>query len=223
MTENGRPDPAGGEGDATTSLARLRYAQIPGYSRLVGRLRWALPAAAFAIIVLVALWPQFKVPEGEFRIGFARFTLDDATDDQMLNPRYTGIDRNDQPYTVTARTAKRQTGNKNVIDLEQPQADITLKDGRWITVRSTAGVYNQQSEILDLAGDVNLYQDEGYEIVTETARLDLRAGTASGTDRVHGHGPTGEIESEGFSVDKTSNTLVFTGTARLIARVGEGR
>jgi lipopolysaccharide export system protein LptC len=65
---------------------------------------------------------------------------------------------------------------------------------------------------------LTLYHYEAYEIVSDEARVDLRAGTAEGDNPVSGHGPLGEIEGTGFRIWDGGNTIIVLGKARLTMR-----
>ena len=193
------------------------------YSRFVGAMRWLLPVVALGLILLVALWPQLKMDEDEFRIGFAALDMMDVTRDEMLNPRYTGVDEEDQPFTVTASKAIRAQNDASLIELDKPQADMTLDNQAWVSVTAREGIYNQDSQVLDLSGEVAIFHDSGYQFHTESARLDLNRKTARGEDPVTGHGPLGQIVSDGFFIDHNKSRVPFTGQAKLIGRFGQSR
>ncbi len=70
--------------------------------------------------------------------------------------------------------------------------------------------------MLELNGDVTLFHDQGFELRTETARFDLEAGTARGTESVEGQGPFGTLVSEGFRVLDRGERILFTGRSRAV-------
>ena len=85
-----------------------------------------------------------------------------------------------------------------------------------------SGLYDQTMKLLDLSGGVSLYHDSGYELHTDTARVDLARNTARGLDPVTGHGPQGRIEAEGFEIAEHAKSIVFTGRAQLGLRAAPG-
>jgi lipopolysaccharide export system protein LptC len=96
-----------------------------------------------------------------------------------------------------------------------PKADITMTDGSWLLITAEQGVYGQEMQVLDLAGKVNLFHDRGYEIETETVHINLNSSTAEGASPVSGHGPIGDLQSEGFRMNNKKNIILFTGKASL--------
>jgi lipopolysaccharide export system protein LptC len=193
-----------------------------GYSRFVSLMKVLLPAVAFVLLLLVAAWPYLDRMDNSFRIGFAALKARDVSSPRMVNPRYVGLDKNHRPFAVTADLATDETGSAAVVALEMPKADITLDDGSWLVLTSEAGVYSRDAQNLALAGDVTLYHDSGYEIRTAAADVDLAGGNASGNEPVAGHGPFGDLRSEGFRLSDKGKVITFTGKAQLVLYPGAG-
>lgn len=189
-----------------------------GYSNFVGTMKVVLPAIAVGLILLVVAWPRFRAAEEGFRVGVANITSEDAANLHMVNPRYQGIDKRGEPFTVTARSAVKHKPTSDVIELETPQADITVNKGNWVTLKAEFGAYREQDQQLDLIGSVNLYHDDGYEFRTISAHLNMTNNSAEGDDPVHGQGPFGEITSQGFRIYDRGQRIIFTGKAHLLMR-----
>lgn len=185
------------------------------YSLFVGLMKLLLPAMAAALILLVIAWPQFTIDKDAFRLGLSRLAPRQAENLSMLNARFDGIDEKDQPFTITADMATQSDRNQELIDLELPKADISLDDGTWLALTARAGQYDRDSRQLDLIGSVSLFHDQGLEMRTESARIDLAGGTAEGSQPVQGHGTAGVIDAQGFRVFDRGERIVFTGRSHL--------
>ena len=92
---------------------------------------------------------------------------------------------------------------------------MPLADGSWVALTANDGRFEADTNILHLAGDVNLFHDQGYEFNTTTAQVDLVTSTASGDDPVKGQGPFGVLDAEGFRVLDSGARILFLGPARL--------
>src|SRR5260370_25218533 len=79
-------------------------------------------------------------------------------------------------------------------------------------------MYQSQAQLLDLFGDVTLVHENGTRFVTNTAHVDVAADRAEGKDPVTGHGPSGDINAQGFRVLDKGNTIVFTGNSNLLLK-----
>ncbi len=186
------------------------------YSIFVGWMKVVLPALAVALVLLVIVWPQFKLYEGRFRIRVSDISLEQADKLTMLNARYEGLDDKQQPFVLTADQATQSSQSKNLIDLEMSKGDITMNDGTWLAMDAQEGRYNRDSDLLDLQGDVVLFHDRGFELLSQSARVNLAAGTAEGHETTEGQGPSGSSLSDGFQVLERGDVLIFTGKSRLI-------
>lgn len=190
------------------------------YSSFVRAMKFLLPGVALLLIGLIVAWPYINVPDARFRIGFADLTVKEADDSSMVNPRYLGTDKSDQPYSITAEIARRLAESGNVIELDSPKADIALDDGTWLALTAARGIYGRTAETLDLIGSVVLYHDSGYEFLTEKAKIDLRDSSAEGDVPIRGQGPFGNLQAEGFRLVNKGKTIYFTGKSKLVIYPG---
>lgn len=191
---------------------------FPGmrYSRLVAWLKWLLPMLAASLLLVVGAWPQLRASLDRLRESMPSIDLREARDLQMAAARYVGVDRENRPFTVTAEVARQSQTRDDLVSLEAPKADIALANGAWVALHAMTGIYRSEKRWLDLFGDVSLFHDKGMAFVSESAEVDLDAGTAEGREPVVGHGPTGEIEAEGFQIVKKGDLVVFTGRATAV-------
>ena len=175
-----------------------------------------LPALAILLLALVTVWPRFQTLDS-FRIELAAVGPAGGGKPQVLNARLLGIDEELRPFQITAELGSSVKGaaGEQMYKLDQPKADITLKDGSWIALTADDGLFEQDSQTLFLSGRVNLFHDSGYELTTETATVDVEARTAEGYEHVEGHGPLGLLESEGFRIHNNGETIIFTGRSRM--------
>jgi lipopolysaccharide export system protein LptC len=186
-----------------------------GYSRFVGWMKLLLPAVAVALLLLVIVWPRIQSGIDHLRLSFTRLDLSEARDLRMVNARFSGIDKRHRPFVLTADVARQMPDRNDLMALEGPKGDITLQNGAWLALTAYTGVYLTQGQLLDLFGDVKLFHDRGYELTTDTAHVDMTAGTAQGSDPVQGQGVFGDIASEGFRLLDHGQTIIFTGKAKL--------
>lgn len=195
------------------ALARRRLA--------VAILKRALPAAALAVLALIVLWPELSGIEDRVRLAYRK--PDGAVTDsaRLVAPRYVGRDERGRPYELTADTAEQPSGSTTVA-LTRPAGDITLEDGAWVTLQAETGSFHRDSRLLDLAGEVALFHDAGYEIHTARARIDLAGGRAEGDAPVAAQGPPGTLDGTGFRLEEQGAVVIFTGPARMVLVPADG-
>lgn len=203
----------GGQGRMRRTRAGSR-----GYSRFVRSMKFLLPTAAALLVTLVVAWPQLDW-DGEQRDSSDwKVKPEDAENLSMTEPRYVGSDDQNRPFVVTADGAKQIAPKAERVALEHPKGDITLSDGAWVAVTAREGTFDRDTYQLDLSGGVELFHDEGYTLNSESAHVDLRAGTAAGDQPVQGHGPGGAITGQGFRVLKGGDTVMLTGKSTMLIR-----
>ncbi len=196
-----------GRGDSPRTQSRTNY------SKFIRWMRFALPAAAIAILVIVVSWsgmedavaPVATEPSGK-TIG----------QNELVKPRFESQDQKNQPYTITADRAFQDPNNLDLVKLEKPVADVSLKDGSWLALEAVNGEYRQGVENLMLQQNVKMYHDAGYTILTDTMAIDIRAQTAETDSNVTGQGPMGSISAHGMKAIGAEGRLIFKGPATLI-------
>jgi lipopolysaccharide export system protein LptC len=190
-------------------------------SRLVAFMKLVLPAAALAIVGLTFAWPQLLPDQREIRLGDVKMKGINVDGLVMDNPRYVGTDAQQRPYQVTAASASQRGKSDQLVFLKGPKADILLRSSGWVAMESREGIYDKVAETIDLSGGVTLFYDRGYQFVTETARVNLRAGTAEGRQQVIGHGEGGRIEGEGFQLFDRGARIIFNGRSKAVFQAVE--
>lgn len=184
------------------------------YSRFVGTMKIFLPLGAAAIAVLVLVWPGYESNESEIALTFAKSGAEEEIPG-MANARYVGINKNNQPFLVTASQAIQNKKNPDIIEMVTLQADMTLDNGRWMSVMASNGNYDRGRQVLKLEGPVNIFSDIGYEFHSDTVQVDLNSNTAKSVLPVQGHGPFGLLRADSFIVMDQGKRLVFYNNVRM--------
>lgn len=211
--------PQGPAGSGTGETRRRQPPRLSGrnsYSLFVSSMKVVLPALAAGLVLLVIAWPQLMPDVSRSGLDFAKIARDHAKTLNMLNARYSGVDENNQPFTIAADLATQSPDNEDMVELQHPKADIKTNEGDQVGLSARVGHYDRKAETLDLTGKVHLVHDDGFDIVTEQATISLKDGSAAGDMAVTGQGPSGELESEGFRLRERGQVIVFTGQSRLL-------
>jgi lipopolysaccharide export system protein LptC len=188
------------------------------HSLLVGTMKVMLPALAGAIVLVLIVWPQLAPDDRDFRLSVSDLASDEVENLTMVNPRYRSRDAENRPFTVVAERAVQESSGAAEVELSAPQADMTLRDGGWVTVTADQGLYDREREYLQLENGVRLFHDRGFQFETPQANVDLKAGTARSDRPVSGHGPEGQIDAQGFRVLDKGARILFTGESKMLIR-----
>lgn len=212
----GRRMPAAAEPQAALRAHRRRDTRPVSrvYSRFVSAMKFVLPAAALAMVALLAAWPSLNSPQS------ARVSAD-AGQSEMLKPRYFSLDEHNQPFSLVAAKADKSADQPDIVLLDDPQAEMTENTGTWVTMRSDKGWYNQNTGILLMRGNVHVLRDDGNEFTTSEAEADIRKGNAWGDKAVTGQGPQGEINAIGFRMTDRGKNVVFLNQSKAEVQAAE--
>ena len=201
-------------------LGWRRGRTVDRYSRRVALLKRVLPAIGLTLLLLVAAWPRLVPLWESVRLSLPTIDLREARELKMLNPRYAGLDREGRPFVLTAEVGRQVPDRNDLMSLDRPEADLTLRPGTVVALSSATALYQTQAQLLDLFDDVVMVHSNGTRFVTRRAHADLAANIADGHDPVKGHGPSGDIAAQGFRIADKGESIVFIGPAQLRAEGG---
>lgn len=190
-----------------------------GYSRFVRSMRWLLPLCGIGLIGVVVLWPKMEkklvvIPKAEL----VQQPQNEIGENELLNPHYETIDSNQKPVSVTAIRALQNQQNPNLIKLDQPNADLEMKDGAKVNIKAQNGTYEQDTQKLFLQNNVTIKHSSGYELSAEELRVDMVTQQAFSDKNVTIDGPAATIEATGLEGSVDNGILTFKGPAKLILK-----
>jgi len=184
------------------------------YSRFVNCMRVLLPIIAILIMLAIIIWPRLQDDPKKFRLGISKNILDENMLQELVNPRYTGLNKNKQPFSITASSASPKEGIPNQINLSSPKADFSIADNGWIVLSAANGIYDLAKKELELEGFVNIFHDAGYEIKTSDVKIDFKNSIAHSKEHIKGQGPIGNILAKGVLIKE--GEYFFKGPASVI-------
>lgn len=197
-----------------TALNALRY------SRFVTVMKRALPIAAAGLIAIVIVYSL--IPRQSEKVSLAWERLGKIDNDlAMLKPRLTGADHKGNPFLITADSAVQDPTNVKRATLNNVSADLTLDHGRWLNATAAKGFVDMDKNWLALTGGIAVFSDDGYELHTARADVDLKQGIFKGPAQVSGHGPAGTLSADTFEVDRETSQLILQGHVHMTIQPGE--
>jgi lipopolysaccharide export system protein LptC len=193
----------------------------PKYSKFIRRARLILPLIALAIFAIVFVWNDIEsnkiIPVKELA------STPTIGKNELVNPRFESTDKDNQPYTITAKRAVQNKEDENLVMLEKPLADMVMNSGQWIAIEAERGSFRQDNKTLLLRGKVRLYHDKGYQLEMDELDIDLAKNTAFSKSDVAGQGPEGTLTSKGLQGDSNAGKIIFNGPAKLVLTSLEGK
>ena len=183
---------------------QLTLAQARARTRVVKRLRWSLVGAA---TIMLGVFVGFVAGNAYLRASAANDPLPSDEMVVMLNPRFTGRDSNGEIYTITADSAERRRANDNLVDLVNPQ----LTDTYQREIMAPTGLFDRESETLELFEDVQVKDADGYEFNSTHAKVLISSGRVEGMQPLVGTGPIGDVASDSYELNNEYDSVTFKG------------
>ncbi|HEY2032666.1 MAG TPA: LPS export ABC transporter periplasmic protein LptC [Rhizomicrobium sp.] len=174
------------------------------YSRFVNIMRRSLLLAGLVLIGLVVGYSIIPRPSQRIAMTFEKMGIV-ANDLAMIKPKLHGTDSEGNPFTVTADKAVQNPKDLRKAALINVEADLNLKNGQWLNATAPHGVLDADARQLSLNGAIAVFTDQGYEMHTDLAYIDLAKGAAVGPHRVTGQGPMGTFVADRFRIERLTD------------------
>ncbi len=209
----------------TSSQAKSRLEQLSkkeyntqniskNYSRFVKIMRYVLPIAAVGLIVVVFTWSDMDdrivaLPKEDV------VSKSNMGENELLNPQFETTDSQQNPVKVNAKRATQNQENPDLVRLEEPTANLKMKDGSTVTIEAENGTYEQKVEKLYLSKDVKIQHEDGYSLEAKELRINMKTREAFSDKAVQVRGPEGAIDALGLEGNVDEGILIFKGPATL--------
>lgn len=183
-------------GPARKQITSSAGRRVRAYSRAVAWMKVLLPLGAVALIAAIFLTARDKGDLTKIFTAEELATLGAGL--RLDNPRFAGLTEQGEPFAIRADWALPDSAMPRLIDLERPEGEIEMSDGRTIAARAATGRMHREDKTLVLEGGVVLDTSDGYHIETGLIEIDLGAKTANAPGPVRGTGPRGQIDAGSF-------------------------
>ncbi len=189
-----------------------------GYSRLLLRLKLALPLAALALLstlffVTETLDPDAAIPYAD--VDVARILEEQG----ITNPSLGSVTANGVAVSLAARRI-RTDPSRATLSAEALTAALDMPDGSRIDIVSPSGTVDTGTREVTLQGGVRIESTNGYVVTTDRLVTSLRDASAASEGRVMATGPAGEISAGSMALVQPESAdghqLVFQDGVRLV-------
>lgn len=189
-----------------------------GYSRFVKAMRLVLPLIALALLTIVLAWPKMEKTITPLTMANLSETQQPSTKNELVNPRFEGMDSSQNPYALTAQRAVQSQQNPDILLLDKPTGTITLKEQETLDIQALKGTYRQNAGKLLLDGDVNLKHSNGYVMDTQRLAIDVKTQHSRTDQHVTINGPAATLKATGMDASSETGLVIFTGPATLVLK-----
>ena len=182
-------------------------------------LKLLLPLTALGLTLALIIYPNLYPETKKFVIKPAEVT-EAVENPPMLNPRFAGFDKDNQPYSLQAARAYQEKNNK--VRLEEISADLTMKNGTWASVITPEGIYDIDNESLVLTDIFEVFMTESnaktYHLTGTGLEVDMDKQIITSHKRVEVEAPMGSLTAGGFIIRNKLGKISFTGPVKLVIR-----
>jgi lipopolysaccharide export system protein LptC len=179
------------------------------YRRTVGVLRVVFPLVTAGVggLLLMAAVPASKIDP----LVFASAQQQQQTRPGLItNPRFLGVDEQQQPFSLKAASAQQQGGSGN-LSLDGISGSLSLHTGEKAEIRASRAWYDHQARKVFLQGSIKLNDGRGYALGINELAVDIHNKSAVTTGAVSGQTPEGAIAAGGMEVYEGGKRVVFRG------------
>ena len=188
------------------------------------RLSVILLGVGVAITLLVASWLGFLHDASDNKLEIKDATIEDSGKITLTGARYQGVTEGGQPFHVTAVKASEASDGSGSIDMQQPSATITMKNGQIIQLKSNHGVFDQPNDQVNMTGSVVVLQpSKNLKLTSEALFTDLQLGEMRSLVPVVVTDDKRRIDAATMTVFDDGDRILFGGTARMVMQTGNAQ
>ena len=154
------------------------YQAARRHSRLVGRLKFILPA--LAVGGAVVFWASARIIPSDLANLISMASIDVKSNSVVMDkPHISGFEGTRRAYEVKADSATQSLSDPKVLTFNTIDAHIGLDGAGIATVDAKTGVYDGNNNTLQLKDGIAIQTTTGYSAAIEAAAVDLAKGTLS--------------------------------------------
>jgi lipopolysaccharide export system protein LptC len=181
------------------------------------RLSVVLVGVGVAVTLVVASWLGFLHQSGDSKLEIKEVKIANSGEIALTGARYQGVTSSGQPFLITADQASEANDGSGRVDMQQPRATITMKNGQIIKLQSNYGVFDQPDDVVDMAGDVVVTQPaKNLKLASDALFADLKLGEMRSLVPVTVTDDARRIDAETMTVFDNGDRIQFGGTARMV-------
>lgn len=188
---------------------RNTYLSVQRHSRLVKGLKFLIPVGSICIIafLIIMFWLDPFRDHETFAVSDINLSGSSVT---MEAPILKGVGKGGKPYHVTASKAVQDLKAMHIINLEKMNASFASNpSGGEVRILADKGVYNSQTEYLEVQGNVIVNTEDSQKIFLSSAAIDAKAGTVRSVEPVKVLFPDGQIHADGLEVFGNGDLISF--------------
>ncbi|WGT52053.1 MULTISPECIES: LPS export ABC transporter periplasmic protein LptC [Thioclava] len=189
------------------------------HTRLVNWAKIVLPLLALALLSTIFLVSRRIDPSAA--IPYAKVDVEKlARENAVTRPEYSGVTDTGATLSVTAAMARTQPAQDQGASADQVAAKLTAPDGHVTDLSANEGLFQPNSNRIDLTGKVAMQTSDGYRVNSEKIELQTDSSVLTSPGPIHGTSPFGTLDAGYMQIvptaDGSGHDLVFKQGVKLV-------
>ena len=206
---------------STPSSKRRQYTprkrSVQDEQRPSRRVSVVLVSIGVALTLVVASWLGFLHQSVDNKLEIKEVRIVNSGEITLTGARYQGVTSSGQPFLITADQASEADGGSGRIDMQQPRATITMKNGQIIKLQSNFGTFDQPENVVDMSGSVIVSQPmKNLKLLSDALLADLKLGEMRSIVPVTVIDDARRIDAQTMIISDDGDRIVFGGTTRMV-------
>lgn len=192
---------------APTDTREALYTRLTRRNRLVGLLRWLVPAAG--VLTFAVVLGMIVIDNLGQRFGFSNIRID--RDNLVVEtPKLTSTGDDGTLYALSARAARVRPTQTDLVDMEDAVFAMTPPTGAALEAVAEAGQFQINDQLLTVPGVTHISSTEGLKGTLEAVFADLMNWKMVASGTVDITMPNGShLVSDGMTYDRATGIYTF--------------
>ncbi len=187
------------------------------YSKFIKTIKFVFLGISILMLLLIVInnrQSQIKIVGDKFSYSGK---IDGSINQVLVKPIFMGLNKEEQPFKVTASKATRFKEETNTFYLENPIGEILIDNDKYY-LSGNNGVYDKNIQELKINGDVKFNNNLDLKFSTTEVFFDFKKQILFGEKAVSGYRNNTKIDSQGIKILNKENKIIFTGKTKLLLK-----
>ncbi len=187
------------------------------YSKFIKTIKFVFLGISILMLLLIVInnrQSQIKIVGDKFSYSEK---IDGSINQVLVKPIFMGLNKEEQPFKVTASKATRFKEETNTFYLENPIGEILIDNNKYY-LSGNNGVYDKNIQELKINGDVKFNNNLDLKFSTTEVFFDFKKQILFGEKAVSGYRNNTKIDSQGIKILNKENKIIFTGKTKLLLK-----
>jgi len=201
------------EGDRLDFRADEQYLIALQHSRLVRRLKIALPVLATMLVLgfFTVSWLATQVPDG---VSVTSASIEDGKL-VMYKPVLTGENDRNQSYEFKAAKALQDLTSTDIIELQDISANIPVSSEMNAKLEAAIGFLDRSKQTMRFDQPFRVTTDKGMVADLGSADIDIGSGQLTSNSPVRIRMPDASVDAESMRMTDKGNTIILENKVRM--------